>query len=94
MRPNDLQPHNDAYLEPVSSRMGRAILEFFRARATGSTFRAEELHQHVSAETGLSAPASADRILRALRQKGVLNYTCISRKYSLYRMDPIERASA
>lgn len=83
-----MEMRNDTYLEPVASRIGRSILEFFRAKVAGSTFRADELHQHVSSETGLTAPASADRILRALRQKGALNYTCISRRYSLYRVDP------
>jgi hypothetical protein len=94
MRPSDPHQHNDDYyLEPVSSLMARAILEFFSERKPGSTFKAGELYRHVSAEAGGTAPASADCIVRAMRQKKGLNYTCISRRYSLYQVEQGRRTA-
>ncbi|MGE5570495.1 MAG: hypothetical protein ACM3S5_15770, partial [Rhodospirillales bacterium] len=58
-----------AHLDRVSSRIGAAVLDFCQAHRQ---FHAGELHQHVERATGVSAPASADRILRDLRQRGVV----------------------
>lgn len=75
-------------LERVSSRMERAILDFCRAHLSQEdhTFYADELRKYVIAKTGIAAPASADRILRLLRQRKLLNYRVVSRKESLYEV--------
>ena len=72
-----------AHLDRVSSRIGAAVLEFCRAH---TTFHAGELHRHVETATGVSAPASADRILRDLRQRGAVSYRVVSRRESLYEV--------
>lgn len=78
-----------AHLERVSSRIGAAVLEFCREH---KTFHAGELHRHVEVKTGVSAPASADRILRDLRQRGVVNYRVVSRRESLYEVTEVNAA--
>jgi hypothetical protein len=70
-------------LERVSSRIGKAVLQFCR---DNRRFHADELRRFVIRETGIAAPASADRILRDLRQKKQLAYECVSRRESLYEV--------
>jgi hypothetical protein len=70
-------------LERVSVRIAGALIHFCRMRR-GQTFYADELRQYVMRNVGSIAPASADRILRDLRQRGVVNYEVISRSKSLY----------
>ena len=70
-------------LERVSSRIEAAIIKFCKEHRT---FHADELRQAVIRDTGIAAPASADRILRLLRQKGVIIYEVVSRRESLYRV--------
>jgi DNA-binding PadR family transcriptional regulator len=79
---------NAEHLERVSSRIGRAILEFLRGRMATKhvEFHAEELRKHVDDAVGWTAPGSADRILRDLRSKGVLDYKVVNRRDSLYRV--------
>ena len=74
---------HEANLERVSSRISRAVIEFCREHFR---FHADELRQYVSRETGIAAPASADRILRHLRQQRKIDYRVISRRESLYEM--------
>ena len=77
-------------LSRVRAQLGDAIERFCRERlASGrAKFRAEELRAHV-ASLGPSAPASADRVLRALRQDGRVAYQVIDRRASLYEvLDP------
>ena len=73
-------------LERVSSRIGWAIVQFCREHPR---FHADELRKAVERETGIAAPASADRILRDLRQKGVIAYTVLSRRESLYEVNSV-----
>jgi len=73
----------------VSDRISGLVIEFFQSVAIGGTFHAEELRAFVDAHCK-SAPGSADRVMRSLRKKGVINYTVINRTYSLYRRDLIE----
>lgn len=72
--------HNDEYLIPITKRIGGAILEFC---AENSEFHAEDLHRYVADQCGAVAPASADRVLRALRAKGLVDYT-VRRGESFY----------
>jgi hypothetical protein len=76
-------------LEHVSGQIAQMILGFVRARyRTGQVeFHADELREHIARHTdGHTAPASADRILRALRKAGRVQYVVVSRRHSLYRL--------
>jgi hypothetical protein len=73
-------------LSRVSGRLASAITDFVGGRK-GVEFTAAELHAHVEQATGKAAPASADRVLRDLRQRGKLSYTLLSRSKSLYRSE-------
>lgn len=94
----DFSPRaQQANLERVSARIGREIVLFLKARlklATvrpdGAEFRADELRTFVEAGVGKVAPGSADRILRALRQQGVIAYEVVSRSASLYRVTGVK----
>jgi hypothetical protein len=68
-------------LERVRTRIRHAIIEFCRGH---EWFHADELRAYVASETGVSAPASADRVLRDLRQKGHIDYVVANRRGSLY----------
>lgn len=76
-----------AQLARVSGALAGAILRFLRARlATGRPeFYANELREYVQGAHD-SAPASADRILRALRRAGNVDYVVVNRRDSLYRV--------
>lgn len=76
------------HLDRVASRIGEVIIQFCveRYRSSDPTFHADELHAEVLRLTGISAPASADRILRDLRQKKVINYVVLNRRQSLYQV--------
>lgn len=53
-------------------------------------FHVDELRRYVSDHVaGYIAPASPDRILRDLRQKGAVNYEVVSRSRSLYKALPV-----
>ena len=77
---------NWPYLEKVSARIGHAVMSFYldRLRRRTLQFHADELRDWVIAQVDIAAPASADRILRDLRQKKQLDYTLLSRRGSLY----------
>ena len=76
-------------LDRVSSRIGSAVLGFCQDHRQ---FHAGDLHAHVERATGVSAPASADRILRNLRQRGVVDYRVVSRRESLYEVTSVRAA--
>lgn len=87
MKRDERYQPNQPYLEKVSARIGRAVMHFYFNRlANGAlNFHADELRNWVIAEVAIAAPASADRILRDLRQRGQLNYVLVSRTKSLYQ---------
>jgi hypothetical protein len=76
-------------LERVSLRIGASILAFFQDRGLENFYRADDLREWVTQNVGPIAPGSADRIMRNLRQKRVINYKVISRSESLYQIKPI-----
>jgi hypothetical protein len=78
-------PKPDEELNRVSSAIGRAILEFARVNRT---FHAEDLRRAVST-VSVTAPASADRVLRDLRQRGLISYRVVSRTESLYEVESV-----
>lgn len=74
-------------MERVTSAIGRAVLAFCRVRlAHGEPqFHADDLRSFVL-RAHPTAPASADRILRALRRAGQVSYQVVNRRQSLYRV--------
>lgn len=75
-------------LNRVSGNIAPHILRFLKDRGVGAEFRMSSLHDYINTVTGgMVAPASADRILRDLRQKGQCNYKVINRRQSLYRIE-------
>ena len=71
-------------LQRVKSKTAGAILAFFDSLHVGDEFCAQQLRDYVAALVPV-APASPDRILRDMRQRGQLNYEVVSRSQSLYR---------
>jgi hypothetical protein len=73
-------------LKRVRTAIGEAIADFLRERlATGRTeFHAEDVRRAVE-RVSLTAPASADRVMRAMRQDGLIAYELLDRRRSLYR---------
>ena len=90
-QPTLLDMLNDApnapHLRRVRDRIGGTVLAFLRERlANGAPeFTAAELRAYVSAAHG-AAPASPDRVLRALRQSGECCYEVVNRRQSRYRV--------
>lgn len=86
-QPELFDPIQREHLERVGGAIGRTILGFLRARLNNgmTEFRADELREWVAARHP-GAPASADRILRALRQAGQVSYQVVNRRQSLYRV--------
>jgi len=83
-RPKPIE--QDRQLERVSTRIAAAIVQFCKARV-GLEFHAAELREHVDAQCGATAPGSADRVLRDLRQRAVIAYRVVSRKHSRYLVE-------
>ncbi len=71
-------------LKRVKSKTSDWILEFFNAHQINEEFHAEDLHNFVKAKANI-APASADRIMRDMKQNGEINYEVVSRSQSLYK---------
>ena len=72
------------HLERVFDCVAPAITQF-RAERGENEFHAEELRQYVLKQLPNIAPDSPGRILRAMRLKGFLDYTVVSRRASLYQ---------
>lgn len=70
-------------LKRVTSRIANAVLAFCHGK---NEFHAAALREHVDTKCGVTAPGSADRVLRSLRAQGLLDYKCISRRDSLYQL--------
>ena len=75
-------------LTRVTCAIGRSVLDFARSRV-GQDFHAGDLRAYVTMASGVTAPGSADRVMRDLRQRGLIGYTLISRSKSLYRVDSV-----
>jgi hypothetical protein len=79
-----------ALLKQKIAKIGPTILRFCQARvATNPYFHMEELHAYVEAQLQI-APASPDRVLRALRQDGDINYVVVDRRASHYCLLPLQ----
>lgn len=78
----------EEHLDRVLSRIEDPIVRFCE---THPTFHADELRRFVVQESGTAAPGSSDRILRQLRQQGVIDYVVTNRRESLYRVISVNR---
>jgi hypothetical protein len=67
-----------------SQRIASAVKDYVQMHIDRE-FTAKELRSFVLARVDNSAPGSADRIMRQLRQAGAINYVLVSRSKSLYK---------
>ena len=68
-----------------------ALLGLDKGRSLyGHTFRLMELETMVRFEHESISPGSVSRIMRDMRQKGIINYELVSRHKSLYRALPLD----
>lgn len=79
-------------LARVSKRLAAGIVSFAKERVNDE-FHMEELRAFLKAQDIEFAPASPDRILRALRQAGTVNYDLVNRTRSLYRVTGVSEAA-
>ena len=78
-----------AQLERVTTGIGYLVLAFCRDRV-GQEFHMGALLAYVNRNAGgYVAPGSPDRILRALRKGGRVDYEVVSRSESLYRIKAV-----
>ena len=75
-------------LARVSGKLEPAMLDVLRRWGAGHYFTAAELASAVS-ETVPLAQDSASRILRLLRQKGLVSYRCASRSAGRYALESV-----
>lgn len=68
-----------------SERLAASILRFC---TPGKAFHMDALREWVEKECGKVAPDSPGRVMRDLRQKGLLDVVLLSRRESLYRVKP------
>jgi hypothetical protein len=78
----------DENLRRVTARIGGTILKWWRERIQYGwlDFHVEELREYVTQSVGEVAPGSPDRVMRDLRQKGVIHYKVLARAESLYQI--------
>jgi ribosomal protein S25 len=79
-------------MERVPLNLNQAIIQFWNERvvAVNSRFTSTELRQYVQHYNYGTAPSSADRVLRKLREEGKINYILVNRSLSLYQALPLE----
>lgn len=82
---------NNSELDRVSSRIQSAVKAFCKTRLqTVPLFFMRDLARYVSSYPGMKvAPASTDRILRAMRAKGLVNYEVVNRSKSFYKITAV-----
>jgi hypothetical protein len=77
-------------LDRVASRINGAVLLFCQLNLADQMglFYMEDLRLYINRSCGLEvAPDSPGRILRNLRQRGLVEYRVLSRKDSLYELE-------
>lgn len=77
------------HLARVESNLALAIRQFFAAVGEGNEFHAEDLLEHIASQGITCAPDSPGRIMRVLRRERKVNYTLVSRRASLYRVEGV-----
>lgn len=74
-----------------------AILEFMKQRLASEdpTFTSDQLRFYVTnSVAGKVSPGSPDRVLRLLRQQGMVDYYVVNRGRSLYKAVPLGTTKA
>lgn len=84
----DFERRPAANLERVHGDIGPAIAQFFQGRV-GHEFHGEDLLRYVRALVGHIAPESPARVMRIMRSRGEINYSLVSRRDSLYRVEGV-----
>ena len=82
-------------LQRVGLNLNQAIIAFWKQKLysmqdTNLRFTATELRQYVQRHNFGTAPSSAARVMRNLRQDGQINYVVVNRARSLYQVIPVE----
>lgn len=82
-------PNSD--LQRTSLHIQSAIKSFCKTRIqTNPLFFLSDLHRYVAGCPGITvAPASPDRILRNMRQKGIVDYVVVNRSKSFYKVTKV-----
>ena len=75
-------------LKRVESHIEDAVLAFCKTRlAQNPYWFMSDLARHMKKYPGLkAAPSSADRVLRSMRARGIVDYYCASRALSYYKI--------
>lgn len=76
---------NREHLERVSAKVAGFVVAFFKTAGIGAEFHVDQLRRYVLQHYP-TAPDSAGRIMRDLRQRGYLDYEVLNRRDSLYRI--------
>ena len=80
-------------IKRVAATTKDAILDFINQRLADTenkgAFTADQLRFYVNNNTPGVSPSSSDRILRMLRQQGLVDYCVLNRGRSLYRALPL-----
>lgn len=76
-------------LNRVSTAISQIVTDFWSERIN-KEFLNCELHSYVASKVTI-APGSADRVLRMLRKKHVVNYEVVNRAKSLYKALPVTK---
>lgn len=77
-------------IQRVNSQIAGHVTAFMKGHID-KDFHCDELRKYVYDRVGgYIAPGSPDRILRLLRQQGVVDYAVINRRKSLYRSLSVE----
>jgi hypothetical protein len=77
----------DMNLDRVTAKIGPTIKEFFVAKQVGEQFTAFDVCNYcLDHGTKKLAPASADRVMRGMRQRDEVNYDVVERSNSLYEI--------
>lgn len=89
-KPNpDIKVHDNHHLTRVRGKVADHIRAFAKRTGDAASWHMEDLHRFVLARESV-APASTDRILRAMRRNGELDYVVLNRKQSLYQFKKVE----
>jgi hypothetical protein len=75
-------------LARVFDKVAGSIMRF-RKNNPSDIFHVEDLRQFVLTEHATIAPDSPGRILRDMRQHGMINYVVLNRRNSLYQFQPL-----
>lgn len=71
-------------LKRVKDKLHDLVIDFVKALHTGQVFHMAQLEQHIQERRPDVAPGSAGRILRLLRDEGLVEYDVVNRRRSAY----------